>query len=97
MEIRIGRGETRFDEERNLYHLPGNKIYNTVSLSRCIRNVFVNHEFNSLDYKFYKNTNKPINQNENFVIERLDYASNRLIFDYNGESKFRRVSNPLFT
>jgi hypothetical protein len=31
----------------------------------------------------YKITSKPINQNENFVIERLDYASNRLIFDYN--------------
>jgi hypothetical protein len=46
--------------------------------------ISLNHEFPSfkLDSKFYKNANKPINQNENFVIERLDYASNRLIFDY---------------
>jgi hypothetical protein len=45
--------------------------------------MLLNHEFTSLDNKFYKNTDKPINQNENFVMERLDYASNRLIFDYN--------------
>jgi hypothetical protein len=44
---------------------------------------FPNREFSSSDNKFYKNTHKPINQNENFVIKRLDYASNRLIFDYN--------------
>jgi hypothetical protein len=41
----------------------------------------LSHEFPSLDDKFYENANKPINQNANFVIERLEYASNRLIFD----------------
>jgi hypothetical protein len=44
---------------------------------------FLNHEYTSLDKKLYKNTSKPINQNEKFVIERLDYARNQVIFDYN--------------
>jgi hypothetical protein len=47
----------------------------TVSLSRCIESFLsLNHEFPSLDNKFYKNATIPINQNENFVIERLDQS-----------------------
>jgi hypothetical protein len=76
--------KSNFEEERNLFYmyligLQSITLFHWVDVSI----MFLNHELTSLDNKFYKNTNKPINQNENFVIEHLDYASNRLIFDYN--------------
>jgi hypothetical protein len=74
--------KSNFEEERNLFYM-----YLIQSITQFhwvdVSVMFLTHEFTSLGDKFYKNTNKPINQNENFVIERLDYASYRLIFDYN--------------
>jgi hypothetical protein len=45
--------------------------------------IILNYEFTSLENKFFKDINKSINRNSNFVIKSLDHASNRLIFDYN--------------